>query len=205
MFALMYDKLCGGGTDERLTPMRVATVGSVRGNVLEIGAGTGANLPYYGPGVVLSVVEPNRHMALRFARNAARTGRSSTVVIGDGEELPFATGAFDAVVSTLVLCSVGDMRAVLSEVRRVLRPATNKRPGGTFHFFEHVASDRPQTLRLQRWLNPVWGVLADGCQLDRQIGSEIRRVGFGSVDIKDVAMPMGPPFTRRCILGRATR
>ena len=190
MFAFMYDQVCSAGADERLTPMRVATVASVRGNVLEIGAGTGSNLPFYDVGVALSVVEPNRHMARRFARNATRVGRDSTVVIGDGERLPFATGTFDAVVSTLVLCSVRDMGAVLSEVRRVLRPANQRRAGGTFHFFEHVASEQVRMRQFQRWLNPAWGWLADGCQLDREIGSSIRDAGFNSVEIEEIDMPI---------------
>ncbi len=204
-FAFAYEKCCTAGTDLRLAPFRAATVGSVRGNVLEIGAGTGSNLPFYDPSVALTIVEPNPHMARRFARHATQAGRSTTVVICDGENLPFEDGAFDAVVSTLVLCSVRDMSGVLSEVRRVLRPATRDRSGGTFHFFEHVASDQPRIRQVQRWLNPVWGIVADGCQLDREIGTAIRAASFSLVSLEDVAMPIGPSLTRRCILGRATR
>lgn len=90
----------------------------------------------------------------------------------DGERLPFADDTFDSVVSTFTLCSIGDVRRALREVRRVLKP------GGRFHFVEHGLSDEPQVRAWQRRLTPLQKIVAGGCHLDRDIQALIEGAGF---------------------------
>lgn len=153
---------------------RRALVSEARGEVLEIGFGSGATLPFYDPASVtsLTVAESSDGMN-RLA--AARLATSPVPVIsrpGAGEALPFADAAFDTVVCCLTLCSVADPPRVLAEVRRVLRP------GGRFLFLEHVLSERPGLRRWQQRLNPVQRVLAVGCNLNRDSAAAIRAAGL---------------------------
>ena len=121
LFAAGYD-LINAGVEGRVAPYRRQTAGKAWGEVLEIGGGTGANLPFYGPDVHLTVAEPNPHMTRRLKRRATRLGHEVTVVPDRGEELPFPDASFQTVVTTLVLYMVPDLPRVIAEARRVLRP-----------------------------------------------------------------------------------
>ena len=196
LFAAFYD-LLNVGVEGRLASYREATAGQARGDVLEIGGGTGANLSFYPNDVRLTVVEPNPHMASRFERSAARLGRQVTMVPGAGENLPFADDSFDSVVTTLVLCTVDDLHRVVSEAKRVLKP------GGTLYFYEHVASEG----RLRRWwedrLNPTWRFCTTGCNLNRDTEGAIRSVGFSSVELRAFELSVGLLITLPNIVGVA--
>ena len=175
-------------------------LGGLTGSVVEIGPGAGVNLPYVGPGVHWIGVEPNVHFHDRLRHAAARHGVEADVRGGVAERLPVETGSADAVVSTLVLCSVDDLDAALAEVRRVLKP------GGVFVFIEHVAAPEDSGLRtVQRVVKPAWGVIADGCRPDRETGLRIEQAGFRDVQIErfDAAMPL--PVVRPHIIGTAHR
>jgi SAM-dependent methyltransferase len=111
-----------------------ALLSSLQGDVLEIGPGTGPNLAYYAPGIRWIGVEPNPHMHPYLRREAERLGLTVDLRTGTAERLIAADASVDAVVSTLVLCSVADLPGTLREIRRVLRP------GGPFVFIEHVAA-----------------------------------------------------------------
>ena len=154
----------GGAAHERLVEQRKrGLLGQLAGTVLEIGPGTGANLGYYPRTVRLLGVEPNPHMHKYLRREAERLDRDIEIREGTAERLDVPDAAVDAVVSTLVLCSVRDQQAALVEVLRVLRP------GGRFVFVEHVAAPRGTwRRRLQRAMRPVWSLLGDGCQPDRE-------------------------------------
>ena len=195
-FAAAYDAL-NSGVEGRLAKYRRATAGQAVGDALEIGGGTGANLPFYPPDARLTFVEPNPHMAKRLRRTAAGAGREVTVVPGWGESLPFAEDSFDSVVATLVLCMVGDQDLVVREARRVLRP------GGAFYFYEHVASDRV----LRRWwentLNPAWRFVTTGCNLNRDTATVIRAAGFSSVELTAFDLSVGLPLKLPNIVGIA--
>lgn len=196
LFAAIYE-LLSRPIEPKLAPFRQRVAGQARGDVLEIGAGTGANLPYYPAEVRLAVVEPNPFMARRLARKAAARGRALDLRVQRGETLPFPDASFDTVVCTLVLCSVTEQTRVLSEIRRVLRP------GGVFRFFEHVIAEDVRLRRWQRRLTPFWSRLGDGCHLDRDTAAAIRAAGFSKVEIAAVELPVGFPLTKRCILGQA--
>ena len=154
--------------------------------VVEIGPGAGPNARHLAPGTRWVCVEPNVHFHPRLDRAARERGLTLEVVAGGAEALPLADGAADAVVSTLVLCSVGDVTASLSEARRVLRP------GGRFVFIEHVAAPQGTLLRrLQTSLRMPWGWIADGCRPDRDTEAAIRAAGFADVAVERFRTTLG--------------
>ena len=141
--AWIYDPFLALGERRGMASRRRALLALARGRVLELGAGTGLNLAHYPAAVgELVLTEPDSAMCARLARRVARSGRDATVVAARAEALPFRDGAFDTVVSTLVLCTVEDPVAAVREVRRVLAP------GGRLLFAEHVRASAP---RLARW------------------------------------------------------
>ena len=196
LFAVGYDTL-NLAVEGRVTPYRRQTAGQAWGEVLEIGGGTGANLPFYRPGVRLTVAEPNPHMALRLRRRAAKRGREVAIVPAFGEELPFRDGSFDSVVTTLVLCMVGDLDRVVQETVRVLKP------GGSFFFYEHVVSPRPPMRKWQDRANPLWRLLTTGCNLNRDISAAINAAKFSSVEVSAFDLSVGVPLTIPNIVGVA--
>jgi SAM-dependent methyltransferase len=153
---------------------RAALVGAASGDVLEIGFGSGATLPFYDPAKVkqLTVVEPSEGMNRRAASRLASSPVPVRSVPGAGEGLPFADASFDTVVTCLTLCSVDDPPKVLAEIRRVLRP------GGKFLFLEHVLSDEPDRRRWQVRLTPLQKVIGVGCHLDRDTAAMVRAAGL---------------------------
>ena len=157
-----------------------AFAGMTSGQVLEIGAGVGANLAYLAPGSKLVALEPNLAMHDRLRWRCARHGIPLTLVAGVAERIPLPESSVDEVICSLVLCTVADPEQVLAEVRRVLRP------GGRFRFVEHVATRRRGPRRLaQRLLRRPWAWVFEGCQLDRDTAQVIGQAGFSEVRIVD--------------------
>ena len=152
------------GRYERLLGERKRTLlQGLTGQVLELGPGTGANLKYYGADVRWTGLEPNPYMHAYLRAEAGRRSLAMDLRLGTAERTELPAASVDAVVCTLVLCSVPDVEVVLGEVLRVLKP------GGQFVFIEHVAAPRGTTLRcLQRLGNPITQCLGDGCHLDRE-------------------------------------
>jgi ubiquinone/menaquinone biosynthesis C-methylase UbiE len=157
----------------------------LEGLLVEIGSGTGPNLRYIPREVRVVGVEPNPFMHEYFLREAREEGRSVELVQGVAEHLPFPDESVDVVLSTLVLCSVGDMGRVLHEVLRVLKP------GGRFLFVEHVAAPRGSWLRrIQGWVRPVWKRIGDGCEPDRTTSRDLRDAGFREVSFQRFSVPL---------------
>lgn len=172
--------------------------GGLEGDVVEIGPGGGVNLRYFAPDVRWTGIEPNPYLHDVILERARELGRTAELRAGRAEALPFEDGSVDAVVSSLVLCSVGDLEAVLREIRRVLRP------GGRFAFVEHVADPRGGgRARLQRLVRPLWNLLADGCSPDRRTWEAIRGAGFSAVEIEHFEVPI--PVVAPHIAGFAVR
>jgi ubiquinone/menaquinone biosynthesis C-methylase UbiE len=161
-------------------------LGGLSGVVVEIGPGAGANLPYLRRDVRWIGVESNPYARPYLERAARAAGVSCEVRAGSAERLPLEAASADAVIGTLVLCSVADVEAALREIRRVLKP------GGRFVFIEHVAAE-PGTLRrrLQRGVRPLWRVIADGCHPDRETLAAIRAAGFARVEAERFLAPAG--------------
>jgi ubiquinone/menaquinone biosynthesis C-methylase UbiE len=188
LLAAIYDRLMKQTEEACLAEWRRELLQDLRGDVLEIGAGTGANLRHYPPQVKLTLTEPDPHMRKRLPDAAGAAA----------EELPFAGGSFDAVVSTLVLCSVRDPARALAELLRVLKP------GGRLLFIEHVAGEASR-LRWQRRVEPLWKRLMGNCHMTRDTLAEIERAGFLVEDVKRESLRKAFPLVRPSIRGRAVK
>jgi ubiquinone/menaquinone biosynthesis C-methylase UbiE len=201
--AAMYDRMQAKPEAAGLRAWRHDLLAPLSGSVLEIGAGTGLNLEHYAGTVArLVLVEPDRHMRARLEAKVAALGVSFPVEVVDAgaDGLPFEDGTFDAVVSTLVLCSVPDEVTALAEVRRVLRP------GGRFVYLEHVAAvENPKRHGWQRRIEPFWKHLAGNCHLTRATDQAIPAAGFELVEERRESMRKMPPWVRVSVRGYANR
>lgn len=161
--ALLYDPFLWLGEKLGMARLRRELLADASGAVLEIGAGTGLNLPHYPADGLqrLVLAEPSAPMRAHIDLDRAPAGIATDVVAAPAEQLPFADGSFDTVVATLVLCTVGHPRRAVREVVRVLRP------GGRLLFLEHVRAEGGWRQRLQRRSVRPWAAFADGCQCDR--------------------------------------
>ena len=149
---------------EPLTDERIQLLAHARGDVLELGMGTGLNLAHYGDVTSLSSVEPSAVMRAKAEERARALGKTVRFETAFAEKLPFADASFDTVVSTFVLCSVRDLDRAFQEIRRVLRP------GGRFLALEHVRSESANVAAMQDFVVPVWKRLLGGCHPNRDIG-----------------------------------
>jgi ubiquinone/menaquinone biosynthesis C-methylase UbiE len=196
-FAPFYDGFMKASETACVAEWRRELLAELEGEVLDLGAGTGANVPFF-PSSVRHVVaaEPDRGMARRIRARERKV--PVDVVEAVAEKLPFADESFDAVVSTLVLCTVDDPARSLAEVKRVLRP------GGRLVFLEHVAAeDDPSRLRWQRALEPMWRVLAGGCHVTRRTLESIERGGFTIESVEHASIRKAVPIVRPCVRGFA--
>lgn len=170
--------------------------------VVELGSGPGSNMRYLRAGTRLTAVEPNPAMHDLLRASAAEHGVGLTLLAHGAEGIPLPDASTDAVICTLVLCTVSDPTAALAEVHRILRP------GGQFLFIEHVAADpttHPSLARAQRILRRPWRWAFEGCELHRDTASLITEAGFDSTDIhsgtaRPAILPVAP-----MVWGRAVR
>ncbi|MGH2684316.1 MAG: class I SAM-dependent methyltransferase [Actinomycetota bacterium] len=195
IFARCYDWLA-----RKMAPIeeeyRRELVSGLRGRVLEVGAGTGLNFKLYPPEADVVALEPEPNMARTAMGRRADAPSPVRLVRGAAERLPFRDQAFDAVVVSLVLCSVRSAERAASEIRRVLRP------DGELRIFEHVRSTDPGHARWQDRLTPIWGVFSGGCHPNRDAAATLQASGF-DVDVRRI--PIGPASPARPhILGVAT-
>ena len=200
IFAAGYDKFMAGTEKAGLRDHRKKLLAPVRGRVLEIGGGTGANLPFYGPAVdELVIAEPEEPMARRLERKLADYSLPVRVVHAPAEDLPVEDASFDFVVSTLVLCTVEDPNRALREARRVLKP------GGRLLFVEHVRSDNPKLARWQDRLNGLQNRIGHGCNCNRPTLELIKNQGFTITQLEHDRLPKAPPIVRPLVVGAAER
>lgn len=168
----LYDAICAAYEACGLARWRRWLVAGARGRVLDLGCGTGRNLPLLPPGSVAIGLDPS-WSSLQRARRRAPGVR---LVAGSAEALPFRAGSFDTVLSGFVFCSVPDARRGLLEARRVLAA------GGRLRMLEHVRSTEPWKARLQDWLQPAWTRVSGGCRLNRDTERAVEASGFDIVD-----------------------
>jgi ubiquinone/menaquinone biosynthesis C-methylase UbiE len=174
-------------------------VGEAGGEVLEIGAGTGKNLSLYRAAEQVVALDPDPAMRDR-AHDAALEARVPVEVVeGDGMALPFPDASFDAVVFSLVLCTVPDLGRALAEARRVLRP------GGTLRFYEHVRAADPHLARWQDRLERPWGWIGRGCHPNRDTAAAVAVAGFGVLSLEEFDFPAMPRIVRPHVIGIAER
>lgn len=171
LFAALYDRMGAAMERSWMGERRARLLSGAKGEVLEIGGGTGANLPHYRDVRRLVIVEPDPFMRRRLRPKLEAVRFSVEVSEASAERLPFPDESFDAAVSTLVLCTVADQEAALREIRRVLRP------GGRLFFIEHVRAEG-KTARWQDRIEPIWRHLAGGCHPNRATVPAIEAAGF---------------------------
>jgi SAM-dependent methyltransferase len=171
-----------------------------RGLTLEVGFGTGLNLPYYPAAVTqLTALDAENMLRARVAQRIAASAIPVTQIQLDAQgRLPFATHTFDSIVTTMTLCSIKDVVAALNEMRRVLKP------DGQFIFFEHGRSDDAAVARRQDRFNPIQRIIGGGCNLNRPIDELIRQGGFAIVQLDRFLLPQTPRLLAEMYRGTAT-
>jgi SAM-dependent methyltransferase len=192
VFAAAYDPLLAVAERKGLAAARRSLLAGAYGRVLEIGAGTGLNLPHYPAGVEPELTEPNPAMAKRLRRRAEFT-------LASADDLPFPDASFDTVVSTLVFCTVPDLPRALTEVRRVLKP------GGQLLFLEHVRAEPGS--KLERWqdrLHGPWRALACGCNCNRDFLGALPGAGFSATEVARAEWDFMPALVRPIVIGAAS-
>jgi ubiquinone/menaquinone biosynthesis C-methylase UbiE len=194
----IYD-LMGGPIERKplIVDNRRKLLAAANGRVLEVGAGTGFNLPHYPAAVEeLTLTDGMNGMLRRARRRAERVGRRVETTTAPVESLPFEDSTFDTVVASLLLCSVDDQDRALAEIRRVLKPE------GQYLFLEHVRSDNPKIARRQDRLEGLWSTLVMGCHPNRDTLPHIE-AAFAVDEVERDELPMGPKIVRPYVLGRA--
>jgi len=194
----LYDLLAGRAERAGLGERRRNLLADLEGDVVEIGSGTGASLPYYERASRVVAVEPDTSMAKRLPGRLQEAKVPVEVVSARAQTLPFPDQSFDAAVAAFVLCSVEDQSAVLAEARRILRP------GGKLVLLEHVRGEG----RVARWqdrLTPLHRKLAGNCHLNRDTRAAVAAAGFDTAGIERTELPGTHPLVRPGVQGVAIR
>jgi len=196
VFPRLMDLCMGAG---KFQEQREQTLTPLHGNVLEIGFGTGLNLPHYPKTVTwLTALDPANLLPEIVAQRSAELSFPVEVLHLSAEKLPFEDGRFDCAVSTWTLCTIPDAVAALREVQRVLKP------GGKFVFLEHGRSDDQKIAKWQDWLNPIQRIIACGCNLNRPIDTLIGQAGLRLALLDRFRMPGIPRIAGEMYRGVAT-
>ncbi len=197
--AKLYDKAMRNVEKSCLAAWRQDLFANLSGNVLEIGCGTGVNLSYYPDSVsMLTLTDSESHMLKILESKAVEDLKKNfTTKVCSADALDFPDNSFDAVVSTLVLCSVNSVTGSLNEIRRVLKPDAK------FYFIEHTINDDPHIVKWQRRIQPLWGRLTGNCHLDRDTRNSLLQTGFTFESIEKTAFVNVPKIISPVIKGVA--
>jgi len=197
LFPMMFDRIMNDANKNRY---REQLVLRLSGTVLEVGFGTGLNLPYYSRLVKkLFAVDPNPGMNVQAGRRIAKYQITVELKKARAEDIPLEDRTVDHVVSTWTLCSVSNPEQVLTEIKRVLKL------GGKYHFIEHGLSPNPNVRKWQAYLNPLQDYIGVGCKLDSDIKSLIQKSGLRIVELKEFYMQGDPKTHGYTYMGIATK
>jgi ubiquinone/menaquinone biosynthesis C-methylase UbiE len=194
----LYDLASRKVEKGELGERRHELLSELEGDVLEVGAGTGLNLPHYAKAGRIVAVEPDASMAGRLRKRASEAPFPVEIVEGGAESLPVPDGSFDNVVVTFVLCSVDDPAVALAEIRRALAP------GGRLILLEHVRGEAG----LARWqdrFTPLHRKLAGNCHLNRETRTAVEAAGFDVANVHPTRIPGSHPLVRSGIQGVAIK
>jgi ubiquinone/menaquinone biosynthesis C-methylase UbiE len=196
LYAATYDLFNKPAERAGLRQQRHDLIAQATGATIEIGAGTGLNLPHYPPAVTrLVLIEPDPHMRRRLRKRASRLERDAEILDATADQLPFPDASFDTAVVTFTLCSVPDEQAALSEITRVLVP------GGRLLFFEHVRSADPRIAAKQDKIPFPYPLI--GCRPNRDTLREIEASPLAVESVRDGELPKAPEIERPMIVGWA--
>ena len=197
-YAAMYDVINGPAERAGLRQQRHDLLAQATGATIEIGAGTGLNLPHYPAAVTrLALIEPDPHMIRRLRRRAAKVGRDAEIIDSTADQLPLADASVDTAVVTFALCSVPDEQAALGEITRVLAP------GGRLLFLEHVRSADPEIAARQDKMPFPYPLI--GCHPNRDTLREIEASALDVESVRNGELPKAPKIERPMIVGAARR
>ena len=186
-FAALYDRAIQSLETKWLSDARQNMLHELTGDILEIGAGTGANFSHYSPQAKVTAIEPSKHFYKRAQSKLADYSTKIQLNTANTEDLPFSDNTFDTTIATLAFCSIPNPIKALLEVRRVTKP--NRK----LLLIEHVQADTPITRLLLNLWNPGQRFLAGGCNLNRDTTSNVTNAGFEIEEIKRLATEMGSP------------
>jgi len=163
---------------QSLSEMRKNLMNQASGSILELGVGTGANIPYYHQEMIISLVLSDFEEPEKIKKHTAEKVRKHVTIEDiaykkvDAQNIPFKDESFDTVISTLIFCSVSDVKKGLEEIKRVLKP------NGKFLFIEHVISPNPSLASIMNGVSPLWEKVAHGCHLNRDFEKSLTENHF---------------------------
>jgi SAM-dependent methyltransferase len=199
LFAAIYNPALWAGELAGMRSRRRDLLALARGRTLELGSGTGLNLPHYPEDLdELILAEPAAPMRMRLEKTVRRSGRTATILDAVAERIPVDDGSVDTVVSTLVLCTVDEPVVVLDEIKRVLGP------GGRLLFLEHVRAESAWLAAWQDRLEPPWRRFAEGCRCNRATVELIQAAGFSIQHTHPGTWRAMPTIVRPIVSGSAT-
>lgn len=192
----MIDKACAGPP---ILKQREKVVPGAEGRVLEVGMGSGINLPYYDPARVEFVwgLEPSEGMRRLAAQRIEAAPFEVRLLDLPGESIPLDDASVDTVLLTFTLCTIPDFRTALAQMRRVLKP------GGKLLFCEHGEAPDESVRKWQNRINPLWKRIAGGCNLNRPIPHCLEEAGFVVHDLETLYLPNTPRIAAFNYWGRA--
>jgi len=193
----MIDLACGA---EPIGKQRQKVVPQAEGRVLEIGMGSGLNIPFYDPARVELVwgLEPSEGMRRKAQARVAQAGFDIEWLSLPGEEIPLDDDSADTVLLTYTLCTIADFRGALAQMRRVLKP------GGRLLFSEHGAAPDAGVRKWQDRINPIWKKIAGGCNINREVPGALEEAGFAVKQLDTMYLPKTPKIAAFQYWGYAT-
>lgn len=198
VFAGMYDRFLSRSEAAGLSAKRKEMLAPARGRTLELGAGTGLNLPHYPDAVTeLVLTEPYPHMVAKLHEKVQQSGIRAQLTVAGAEELPFEDDSFDTVAAAMILCTVRDPDVVLAEIERVLKP------DGQYLFLEHVRNPDPKVARRQDLIQPAWFLFGNECHCNRPTLETIGKSPLVIEDLRRDKIPAAKEFIEAMVIGRA--